>query len=139
MKKTLKILIILADILLIAFFAVMKIQYYSESGLGASPALALSWSALSMLITLLPMLTQIAFLLFYKDERYDAAFFVPLFLWLGEYVFEFTSLLGSAVCLDKRWTGMAERMMSCFLFFLIPLVLSLILHLCAKKKVPERA
>ncbi len=64
---------------------------------------------MSMLITLIPMLAQIGCLVFDKADHYAAAFLVPLFLWIGEYVFEFISLLGSAVCLDKRWSHMAEK------------------------------
>ena len=94
---------------------------------------------MSMLITLIPMLAQIGCLVFDKADHYAAAFLVPLFLWIVEYVFEFISLLGSAVCLDKRWSHMAEKMMGGFLFFLIPLVLSLLMHLLHKRTRPLQA
>ena len=94
---------------------------------------------MSMLITLIPMLAQIGCLVFDKADHYATAFLVPLFLWIGEYVFEFISLLGSAVCLDKRWSHMAEKMMGGFLFFLIPLVLSLLMHLLHKRTRPLQA
>lgn len=129
MRKVLNIMMIVLNVLLIAFYCVIKLNYYYEEGtLGGknSSAIDIVWIPISILITVAPMLTQILIIAFLKFKKQLFAFVAPLTVWLLDYCFEVCSLMGAAMCLDDDWGNMAVKMMGLLTLYIVPVVLSLI-------------
>ncbi len=129
MRKALNIVMIVLNALLIAFYTIVKLAYYNDQGeLGGknSSVYGTIWIPISILITVLPMLAQIAVIAFLKFKKQLFAFVAPLALWFFDYCFEVVSLLGAAACLDDEWGEMALKMMGLLTIFIVLVVLSLI-------------
>lgn len=72
MRKTLNIITIILNAILIVFFCVVKLNYYNEQGrLGGvnSSSFDIIWIPASILITVLPMLAQTAVIAFVKFKK----------------------------------------------------------------------
>ena len=93
----------------------------------------IGWIPVSILITLSPMLSQLAIYIFVKTRKEVFAFFAPLFMLIGDFVFEIISFLGSGMSLDREWTDISLTIMKCLCLFGIPLVLSLISFILSLK------
>lgn len=143
--RVLNIINIILDILIVVLLTVLKVNYYisntkfSSSGFNAFDLIWIGWIPVSILITLSPMLSQLASYIFVKKRKEAFAFFAPLYFLIGDYVFEFISLIGSAMSLDREWTDIAMTMMKCLCLFGIPLVLSLISFILSLKESKNNA
>ena len=129
MRKVLNIIIFILDLLLIALYGVLKIDYYinvKKVGMDGLSIYDIIWIPVSLLITFSPLLVQMGLILFLKVRKQLAAFIIPSMFLVGNMFFEFFSWMGSAMCLDDRWTEMAEIMMASLLLFGVPLILALI-------------
>lgn len=129
MRKALNIVMLVLNAVLIAFYTIVKLAYYNDQGeLGGrnSSVYGAVWIPISILITVLPMLSQIVVIAFLKFKKQLFAFVVPLALWFFDYCFEVVSLLGAAACLDDEWGEMAVKMMGLLTLYIVPVVISLI-------------
>lgn len=133
-----RVVIIILDAILAVLCSVLKIIYYASGAKDLSGSffdlLWFGWIPVSILITLSPMLAQIAVLAFIKFKKQLFAFLIPLFVWGGDIMFEIISMLGATMCLDDDWMDISVTMLKCLVLFIIPLVLSLILFLLSLKK-----
>lgn len=133
-----RVVTIILDAVLALLCIVLKISYYAsgskDSSGGFFDLLWFGWIPVSILITLSPMLTQIAILAFLKFKKQLFAFVVPLFVWAGDIMFEIISMLGATMCLDDEWLDISVTMLKCLALFIIPAVLSLISFIVSLKK-----
>jgi len=138
--RVLNIVTIILDALLLAVCAVVKLNYYitepkfSSSGPNIYDVIWIGWMVISILITLSPMLTRIIVLCFVKYKKQLLALLIPLFVWCGDLMFEFISMLGGTMCLDDDWIDTAVTLLLCLLLFIIPTVLSFVTWLMSRKK-----
>ena len=143
MRKILNIIIVLLDILLIAFYVCLKLDYYSsvrKIDFSDLSIFDIIWIPVSILITVMPMLVQAGLILFMKERKQLFACLIPLVLIIGDFAFEFISMLGAAMNLDNRWSEMAEKMFACLFLFAVPMILAAISAIAeAKKRKSERS
>lgn len=128
MRKTLNIISIILNAILIVFFCVVKLNYYNEQGrLGGvnSSSFDIIWIPASILITVLPMLAQTAVIAFVKFKKQLFSFVTAITLWILDLCFEVVSLFGAASCLDDDWVDMALKMLGLLMLFAVPVALSL--------------
>lgn len=130
MRKVLNIIVIILDVLLIALLCFIKIGYYIDVNAFKFDNIydigyCVLWVPISMLITLSPMLTQIAIIAFVKFKKQLFSFLGLLYCLIGDYVFEFISVLGGTMCLSDKWITVSVTIMKALILTLIPFIVSL--------------
>ena len=132
MKKILYVIVVILDIIISGMIILRKAEYYdikiNQQFFGHSVLIGIIWIGLSIIISLLPYLSQIfiaAGSLMNKQSSV-MVFLLPLCFFIANEVFEFVSMLGGAASLDDKWCQIAEDMIRLQVYAIIPIILSVI-------------
>lgn len=145
MRKTLNIITIVLDVILILILGAVKINHYIEadyvdfSDFDIYRLLFLIWIPISMAITISPMLTQIGMLVFVKKGKQVLACLLPVWCLVGDGVFEVISLIGGTMTLSEEWLDTSLTIIKLLLLFIVPMILSVITLIMEKSENKKKA